>query len=262
MTITLSAVALTALAVQWTHSQLGDESTVTGWTLLVSTAGLYLLTARKKLVNQALGPVAAWLQVHVYVGSFASVVFLMHIGWPIRGLFEIALATTFAIVAVSGICLGILSRTTPRRLSAIPHDRHLERIPALQLNVAHDAHRIALQSATLGEGATLAEYYQRRLLPFFQSPRSWLYRMLPNGILRRQLLRELGGLERYLADPGNHSRLLIARMIQEKDDLDYQYALQSRLRFYYALHVSLTWALALMIGVHVVLVYRFQGVLL
>ncbi|MCA9133407.1 MAG: hypothetical protein KDA45_09640, partial [Planctomycetales bacterium] len=82
------------------------------------------------------------------------------------------------------------------------------------------------------------------------------------GLQRRQLLRELSDLERYLAAQGNASRHELAKLVKAKDDLDYQQALQSRLRLYYALHVSLTWGLALMIGVHVVLVYRFQGVLM
>ncbi|MEZ6148952.1 MAG: hypothetical protein R3C09_02415 [Pirellulaceae bacterium] len=68
-------------------------------------------------------------------------------------------------------------------------------------------------------------------------------------------------MERYLADQGNASRVALASMVVTKDDLDYQYALQTRLRTLYALHAALTWSLALMIGVHVVLVYRFQGAL-
>ncbi len=261
MTITLLAVGLTAQAVQWTHNRLGDESTLTGWTLLASTAGLYLLSVRKQFVTARLGRVSAWLQVHVYMGTFASILFLMHIGWPVRGIFETLLAVCFTIVAFSGIVLGVMSRRTPKRLLAIPVDRRLEQIPADRATVAREAHETALASAQFGEGATLAEYYKQSLLPFFQSPRGVLYLMVPNGILRRKLLRELGDLERYLADRGNSSRTALAAMVTTKDDLDYQYALQARLRLLFTFHLSLTWALAIMIGVHVVLVYRFQGTL-
>jgi hypothetical protein len=262
MTLTLLAVALTALAVQWTRNRLGDESTLTGWTLLASTAGLYLLTARKRMIARRLGPVAAWLQLHMYMGTFASVVFLMHIGLPIRGIFEVWLASCFVIVAVSGIALGFMSRSMPKKLAAIESDYLLEQIPALQFSVARDAHQVALASASLGEGATLAEFYQRRLLPFFQAPRSLVYRLVPNGITRRQLLRELNDLDRYLAERGTESRQRLVTMVKSKDDLDYHMALQTRLRMLFVCHVSLTWALALMIGVHVVLVYRFQGSML
>ncbi|MEO8268653.1 MAG: hypothetical protein ABI557_02970 [Aureliella sp.] len=260
-TITLFAVGLTALGVQWTRDRLGDASTLTGWTLLASTAGLYLLSARKNSANPCWGRVSAWLQVHTYMGTFASFVFLMHIGWPIRGTFELLLAGCFLIVALSGIALSIMNRRTPLKLAAVAIDRSVEKIPTIRAAVAHDAHVLALRSAEFGEGATLAEYYQQRLLPFFQSQRSWLYRLCPNGVQRRQLLREMNDLERYLADQGNASRGILASMVVTKDDLDYQYALLTRLRTLHALHVALTWSLALMIGVHVVLVYRFQGVL-
>lgn len=257
--ITLCAVAATWLALQGVNNRLGDEATLTGWTLLVSTVGLYLLTARKRMIARQLGPVAAWLQWHVYMGSFASLVFLMHIGWPIRGIFELFLAACFAIVSGSGILLGYMSRSTPRKLAALEHDYLLERIPALQSTVADEAHQVALSSANLGEGATLAEFYQRRLLPFFQSPRSLLYRCIPNGVKRRHLLRELNDLDRYLAEQGIARRQQLTSMVKAKDDLDYHQALQLRLRMLFAFHLSLTWALALLIGVHVVLVYRFSG---
>ncbi len=257
--LTLCAVAATWLALDATQNRLGDGATLTGWTLLVSTAGLYLLTARKRMIARPLGPVASWLQWHVYLGSFASLVFLMHIGWPIRGIFETSLAACFAIVAGSGILLGYMSRSTPRKLAALDRDYQLERIPVLQSAVANEAHQVALGSANLGEGATLAEFYQRRLLPFFRTPRSLLYRCIPNGVQRRHLLRELNDLDRYLAEQGTARRQQLATMVKVKDDLDYHEALQLRLRMLFAFHISLTWALALLIGVHVVLVYRFSG---
>ncbi|MEM8735034.1 MAG: hypothetical protein AAGG44_12465, partial [Planctomycetota bacterium] len=114
-TFTLACVAITAGALQYCRDHMGDESTLTGWTLLVATIGLYLLSLRKKLIRWKLGPVAGWLQMHAYLGSFASVVFLMHIGWPVRGIFESLLALTFGIGSGSGIFLGFLSRsTTPK----------------------------------------------------------------------------------------------------------------------------------------------------
>ena len=257
--LTLALIGLTFLGLQMVRNRLGDESTFTGWTLLAATASLYLLTIRKKLIRLKLGPVAGWLQMHTYAGTFASLVFLMHIGWPVSGWFESALAAVFVIVAVSGIVLGIMSRRTPHRLAAIPVDHHRDRIPILQAMVARDAHEVALRSAEFGEGATLSEYYQRRLLPFFRSSRSVFYHLVPNGIRRRQLLRELTDLERYLASKGISSRDALVGMVKSKDDLDYHLALQTRLQTLFAIHFSLTWALALMIGVHVVLVFRFQG---
>ncbi len=258
-TLTLIAVGGTALVVDATRARLGDESTFTGWTLLGTTALLYLLTVRKKLIRYRMGPVASWMQFHVYAGSFASIVFLMHIGWPVRGYFETALAGCFVFVASTGIFLGYLSRVTPRRLAALPNDNHQEFIPALQATVASNAHLAALSSSGHGEGATLAEFYQRRLLPYFRTPRGFVYQMVPTGVLRRRLTRELFDLDRYLGSNGTADRRALTSMIKAKDDLDYQYALQYRLKFFVMLHMSMTWSLLVLIAVHIVLVYRFQG---
>jgi hypothetical protein len=165
-------------------------------------------------------------------------------------------------VAISGIALGVLSRITPLKLAAIRQDFTLEQIPQLQYAVASDAHQLAMQSTQLGEGATLSEYYQRRLLPFFQAQRGLFYRLMPTGTKRRQLLRELEDLDRYLATDGVKHRRRLAAMVQSKDDLDYHWALQSRLRWLYTAHVALTWSLLILVGVHIVLVVRFSGALL
>jgi len=260
--MTLVAVTITALGVDWTSRRLGDESTFTGVVLLIATLSLYLLTLRKKWLTKRLGPVSAWLQMHVYVGIFTSAVFLMHIGWPIRGPFELCLAACFCFVAGSGILLAIMSRLTPLRLSALKRDHSLERIPALQVALAEEAHRIAMSSTRLGEGATLSEFYQRRLLPYFQGQRGWSYLLLPTGTKRRRLLSELEDLDRYLSDQTLDYRQQFSHMVQSRDDLDYQSALQKRLRLFFAVHIALTWTLIILVAVHVTLVVRFSGALL
>lgn len=265
VTFTMLCVAITASALQYVSDHLGDESLFSGWVLLAATAGLYLLPLRKKLIPHQigplryLGPVAGWLQMHAYMGTFASVVFLMHIGWPVRGIFECLLAFSFVFVAATGIALGVLSRVTPRRLAAIQQDFPFAEIPAKQATIASDAHRLALRSSRMGEGATISEFYQRRLLSYFQSQRGLFYVLLPTGRQRRQLIRELNDLDRYLGADGMGCRQTLSQMVCSKDDLDYHHALQSRLRLFFAMHVALTWALAIMIGVHLVMVFRFQG---
>lgn len=250
------------LGLRWVGANLRDEATFTGVVLLLATLSLYLLTIRKRFVSSQLGKVSAWLQLHMYAGVFASVVFCMHIRWPIEGPFELCLASCFVFIAISGIVLGIMSRLTPAKLAALRQDYAIEQIPHLQLAVARDAHDVAMSSTRLGEGATLSEYYQRRLIPFFQNPRGRLYRFVPTGSRRRQLLRELEDLDRYLASEGLKHRRRLSAIVQSKDDLDYNQALQTRLRYLYAAHFALTWTMLILIGVHVVLVFRFSGAIL
>lgn len=259
-----SAVTLVVATIMWllleqVRRNLGDAAMASGWALLISVVALYALGMRKRWYRPWLGPVAAWLQFHTYTGVFAFIVFCMHVGWPVRGIFEIALAATFVFISASGGWLLWQSRRVPRLLSAIGRDYRFEDIPIVQSELAAEAHRLVLQSTRSSAGATIAEYYERRLLGFFHSRRSWLFRCLPTGVKRRQLLRELTDLNRYLDSQSLGFGQQLAELVVRKDDTDFHRALQSRLRFLVACHVALTWSLLLMIVVHVVLVLRFQG---
>ena len=262
LTLLTLLIAITWIGLDRVGSRLGDQSTFTGVVLLLGTLSLYLLTWRKRVATTRMGPVSAWLQLHMYMGVFSSVVFLMHVRWPIQGPFELCLAACFIFVAVSGVILAIATRLTPLKLAALRQDFPLEKISQLQHAVANDAHDVAISSTRLGEGATLSEYYQRRLLPYFQAQRGSLYRLIPTGGKRRQLLRELDDLDRYLAAEGLKHRQQLSAMVQSKDDLDYHLALQTRLRMLYTAHFALTWTMLILIGVHIVLVVRFSGTLL
>ena len=258
-TATLLAVAFTMLALERVSQWLGDPAMTSGWTLLASTLGMYGLSLRKRLIRQPLGRVAAWLQVHTYLGLFAFLVFFLHVGIPVRGWFESALAGMFLFISASGGVLLWYSRRVPQQLSAVKRDLRFEDIPQLQAEMAEQAHQAILQSADSAAGATLAEFYQRRLLSFFHSPRSLIYRIVPTGHKRRQLLRELDDLDRYLDAHSLPFRQKLSALVIRKDDTDFHRALQQRLRWLMTGHVAFTWSLLVMIALHVVLVLRFQG---
>lgn len=257
--ITLLAVAITILALEQVSGWLGDPAMTSGWTLLISTLGLYGLGLRKRLIAKPLGRVAVWLQMHTYLGLFALSVFCLHVGWPIRGRFEIAMAGMFLFISLSGGVLIWYSRRVPKLLSAVKRDFRYEDIPQLQAQMAEQAHQAVLQSADSAAGATIADYYQRRLLNFFHSPRSLIYRLVPTGHKRRMLLRELDDLDRYLDKQSLPFRQKLSALVISKDDTDFHRAMQQQLRGLVTCHVAFTWSLLVMIALHVALVLRFQG---
>lgn len=256
---TLLLASATWVLLESVRRSLGDTAMASGWTLMAATVGMYGLGMRKRFRRRAVGSVATWLQVHTYLGVFSLLVFCWHVGWPVRGVFEWTLASVFLFISVSGGVLTWYSRRIPKRLAALKCDYRLEDIPGVQANLAAAAHAAAIESSDAGAGATLAEYYQRRLLHFFHAPRSVLYRCLPTGGTRRQLLRELDDLDRYLDAQGIAYRQRLSSLVIKKDDTDFHRALQLRLRMLVTSHVALTWSLVLLIVVHVVLVLRFQG---
>jgi hypothetical protein len=262
--VALWGIPLTAAVALWwcllqVEGALGRVAWVSGWTLVASVVGLMLLPFRKRLRSAWLGRVRFWQQTHHGLGIFALLVFGLHVGRPSGGWLESGLLALFLIVSCSGLISWLLNWTTPRRLLAVQPALVFEAIEPHRTRVASEAYQLALQAAQSPGSALLGEYYRGRLEHFFSTPRGWLYRLSPNGRLRRSLLEGLKRQHRYLDEPGRSLAEQLAVQIQARDDLDFQWALQWRLKGWAVAHRSLTWTLLVMIAAHVWLAWRFHG---
>ena len=116
----LALIAAT-MAALWLHKRfcaLPDYAFLTGWILFAVMLVLTFFNARKKLPFLALGKAETWLQIHIYLGFFTVVLFLIHLNFRApHGWFEITLAWLFALVSASGVVGLFFSRTLPRRLA-------------------------------------------------------------------------------------------------------------------------------------------------
>src|SRR5471032_174940 len=110
-TFALIAASVTAL---WLHKKfcaLPDYVFLTGWILFAAMLVLTFFNARKKLPFLSLGKAETWLQIHIYLGFFTVVLFLIHLNFRMpHGWFEITLAVLFALVTVSGVAGLLFSR--------------------------------------------------------------------------------------------------------------------------------------------------------
>jgi hypothetical protein len=228
-----------------------------GYALGIVCVLLFALSLRKRLLPLAIGRVAIWQQMHHYLGIYALGMFVLHAPLPIYGWLECLLAATFLGISFSGILGWYLNWSTPRKLNSIPREVPLERFATVAGSIADRAYALALQSAGQTQNVSLAELYRHRLIPFFQGRRSLAYVLIPTGSARRRTLSELTHLDRYLAAEGRLARQQMSQLVVEKDDLDYQTALQLRMRWWVIGHVSLTWVFVVLAIVHVILVHQF-----
>ncbi len=109
------------------------------------------------------------------------------------------------------------------------------------------------------QSTTLGDFYRERLLPFFVQSRSLWYLTFPNGRLRRNLMQELRNLDRYLVPDQRPAAVSLGRLIQNKDDIDFHFALQSQLKLWLFFHIACTYSLIGLALVHTVLVHAFDG---
>lgn len=259
LAITACSVIILLALMTWSNVALARPDWMSGHTLLASCIGLMLLPLRKKLIVLPMGSVAIWQQVHHYLGLFAVASFVIHAGIPIHGILEIAMTLFFFLISGSGILGWMINRQTPMLLAAAGPSVLRDDIAMTRERISNSAYAIALTAAAKVESSMLAEHYTTQLKSFFASRRSLFYCLLPNGRKRRSLLRDLEQLSRYLGPDGRKAQRSMIELVQQRDDLDFQWALQNRLRMWVICHVSFIWSFFVLVAVHVYLVYRFHG---
>lgn len=251
-------VALLWLIQSRTAARLGNESFATGYSLLAICILLMLLPLRKRLISKPLGRLAIWQRTHHYLGMLSIAVYLMHAGPFTSGGLETALAITFWGIALSGIVGWYVNRTSPRLLRAAGAHVLREDIPIQKKQLCERAYRIALAAAGKSDTASLADHYQSELSEFLFRPRSILYRLFPTGTKRRALLASLESVDRYLSDEGREQRKEMSGLVILKDNLDFQSAIQTRIRLWAYSHTLLIGAFLVFTIAHVLLAHQYS----
>lgn len=259
-TITLLVFALVAFLAWIEDSRLGNASVLTGSTVLAGVVLLMLLGVRRRLPVLPLGSVSSWTQIHIYLGCFTAGVYLIHV--PVvmgDGWFEGGLSLSFLAVTLSGFYGVYASRRLPKRLAAVEGQHRFDRVGWHRGQIAETARCLLDDLKEKSAHPVLGGFYQDYLSPFFLSRPTLAYVLVPSGGRRRRLLSGLRELDRYLESEGRDTAGRFAALVRRRDDLDYQYALQLRLRLWVVVHSTLS--IALLVGgiVHGVVAWRFAS---
>ncbi|NND97953.1 MAG: hypothetical protein HKN47_11555 [Pirellulaceae bacterium] len=256
-------VTAVALAAVWMfawieESRLGHSSYFTGFTTLATLFVLILLGMRRRLPMWPLGKMASWTQVHLYTGIFASGVYIMHVPALVGGgHFEFALSMVFWVVAASGFYGVYVSRTVPKRLTAVGHEHRFDRVDWNRSQIAELAQSVLEETGKTPAGQVLENFYNDTLRHFFTQRPSFAYVLIPTGNRRRRLLGNLKDLDRYLENDSRVTAGRFAALVRKRDDLDYQFALQLRLRVWLVVHATFSVVLTAAAVIHAVLALRF-----
>jgi hypothetical protein len=244
---------------RYQRQNLAHEAFGSGYVLIGAIVFLAAYNVRKRLpAIHWLGSSARWMQLHIYVALGSFGVFLVHAGMGIpEGVLERCLAAIYYIVFGSGLLGLYWSRTIPSRLTAVGEQVIFEQIPTLRREVAEQARALLFERPS--QSIVLGRYYIRRLARFFERARPVSYLVNPNGTERRALLSEIEDLDRYLAPDHRESSRRLAQLVCRKDELDYHFALQGRLKIWLFLHIGLTYSLLIFATVHGITAIVFHG---
>ncbi len=254
----LIAATVGALWLNGKYNTLPNYAYLTGWALL---AGMFVLTiynVRKKLPFLPLGKSETWLQIHIYLGFFTTLLFLIHLNFRApHGWFEITLAWLFVLVSGSGFVGLFFSRVLPRRLATRGGEVIFEKIPALRHALKTEAEDLAVGQEA--KSPVIAEFYAKRLAAFFSGPKNFWNHLAESRREVSGLLAELEDLRRFASDIDKEKISKLAALVRQKDGLDYHRALQLALRLWLFVHIPLTYGLLIFTALHIILVFGFSG---
>ncbi|MEM0925994.1 MAG: hypothetical protein AAGJ83_08150 [Planctomycetota bacterium] len=258
--VTVLAAMGFALVFQQMTDRLAHPGIASGSTLFGCLILLVLIGLRRRISFLPLGSMSHWTQVHIHVGIFAAAVYLHHVPNVVGdGWFESALSVLFLFVAASGFYGLYVSRTVPRRLTAVGQEHRYDRIRWTREQIKRAAYELISRNTGPVAGPVLTQFYQSSLAPFFGKEPSLSYLVIPTGNHRRQILAELKELDRYFEEDTRRTAGQLAALVRKRFDLDYQHALQLRLRTWVLFHSVTSVALVVFSIVHVLIVFRFLG---
>jgi len=232
---------------------------LTGLVGLFGVAGVMTYPFRKQIYRRRAGALRYWMLAHIYLGTVAGVVLLLHAGSSTGGLLTTLLYIAFDVVIFSGV-VGILTYWIAPRIMT-----RIEGEPLLVEDLVGRKVELQAQAAdilTKSEG-WLKEEIEERIYPRFQS-QGFLWRQ----VLRREDLKALLALareefkDRTSRLATNDERKLLLSALETavtRRRVDALLLLHKSLRVWIPVHVvSTTLMLALMV-VHIVQVVFFRA---
>ena len=231
---------------------------MTGWVLITAILGLTLFNLRKRFSFLPLAPASSWLQLHIYLGLFASIVFLIHTGWRLpTGYLETLLWSLFVFVALSGIFGILITRAVPELQQQHGEPLFLGRVPQYRAQLATEVKDIIIDTMKETRTRTLAKFYSAQLHHYFATSRNFVRHLVGSKRHLNHLLREIELADRYLDAPGKAALIEVRQRVLQKDNLDYQYAFLILLRGWLFIHVPATYGMILIALAHLLMAYGY-----
>jgi hypothetical protein len=254
------ALGLTTWALHLAHEiALSHPAVISGWALAAAMLFLMLYNLRKKLdFLPALFASRHWLWGHLVVGYWSAWLFILHVGLRLpEGVLETVLWLQFVGVIGSGVFGHYVSRRFPPLMADRGQEALYQRIPVLIRAQRERVTEAVLRVAREGESPAIPEFYTKHLIAFLGGPRNALAHLFNSRRPRETLLRELDVLERI--SPREEVEVVneLREVVMGKDDLDYQHAHMSVLKYWLFFHVPLSYSLMVVAALHVVLAYSY-----
>ncbi len=240
-------------------AELADIAILSGWMLVILSFLLSIYNLRKKVSSVPMGRAWYWRKAHSFLGWLAVAVFLGHAGLlPPDGVLNFMLWSLYVLLLLSGI-LGLwISLALPPRIALGAERLLFERIPHLREAQYRRAEQVILAASSNGAGQPLLEFHAEHLRPYLVCFHEGFRHCVNNSRYAERLLLDLKNIGRYVDSSSRQYVAELREIIEKKQILDRQYALQYVLKKWAYLHIALNYMSWAFVLIHVLVIYTYR----
>ena len=247
---------------------LRDPRFFSGWVLAgCMSLQVYFHIAIK---TGSLSPKSAtrWRKIHIFVGYLLIAAFLSHTDFSLPDTyFEWALWSGFVLVTLSGIFgiyLAWALKAKGWKEDLVAYDRISSRRGELARElqavvVKTDMAGAALALPAAPYDAWIMDLYSNHLREFFQGKRNYMDHLVGSRRPLKRLTAEIDNLTPYVDQQGQEKLAAIRYLVVEKDQLDFARVHLGLTKGWLFVHVPVTYALIVLIVLHIVVAYSFSS---
>jgi len=134
-----------------------------------------------------------------------------------------------------------------------------ERIPRAQHHIRVESERLVLKCMEETQSTAIPEFYQEHLLRFFARPRNMFWHLVLSRRPRQQIYLLIEAQRRFLTQSEGVVMDELENHVNVKDNLDFQFAHQTVLKYWLFLHIPGSYALLVFACFHAILVHAASG---
>ncbi len=209
-----------------------------------------------------------WRKIHIFLGYLLVAAFISHTDFSLPDTgFEWALWAAFVLVTLSGI-FGTYLAWSLQAKRGIDERVRYDRIPARRAELARDVHAavaktdpaaVAMPLPAPPHDAWIMDLYAAHLRDFFQGQRNFTAHLIGSQRPLKRLTDEIDNLSSYVDQFGQEKLAAIKNLVVEKDRLDFARVYLGLTKGWLFVHVPATYALTVLMVLHVLVVYSFSS---
>jgi hypothetical protein len=265
----IASISVGLLWLVWIYGNaLRDPRYLDGWVLAGGAIFQLCFHVASNTAGLSAKSVMHWRKIHIFLGYLLIAAFISHTDFSLPDTgFEWGLWAAFVLVTLSGI-FGTYLAWSLRAKRGIDERVRYDRIPARRAELARDVQGAVTKTdpgaAAIGlpappSDAWIMDLYTTHLRDFFEAQHNFSAHLVGSQRPLKRLIDEIDHLSSYVDQPSQKKLAAIKNLVVEKDRLDFARVYLGLTRGWLFVHVPVTYALIVLMVLHVLVVYAFSS---